>query len=71
MIFPDGADRHALGVKGEDILPQPISMLIKKALNTNRSVDLAGFTLKDASLTLKCVPFEGEQGIKGVILTAF
>jgi len=32
MIFPDGTDGHALKVKGEDILPQPISMLIKKGL---------------------------------------
>jgi len=72
MIFPDGADGHALGEKSEDLLPQPISDLIRKTLSSKKPMDLAGFTHKDASsLTIKCVPFEGEQGIKGVILTAF
>ena len=67
----DGANGHALGEKAEDVLPSPISELIKKTLNTKKPEDLANFPHRDASLTIKCVPFEGEQGIKGVILTAF
>ncbi len=72
MIFPDGADRHALGAKAKDILPPPISELIKRTLNTRSPVDLVGITHKDASLTFRCVPFEGEQiETKGTILIAF
>ena len=72
MIFPDGADGHALGAKAEAILPLPISELIKKTLNTKKPEDLASFIHRDASLTLKCVPFEGEQiETKGTILIAF
>lgn len=68
----DGADGHALGEKSEYVLPQPISDLIGETLSSKRPVDLAGFIHRDVPLTLKCVPFEGEQmKTKGTLLIAF
>jgi len=69
--YLDRAGVKALGGRAKDILPRETSDSIEKTLSSKRPLDLAGVAHNGVSLTLKCVPFEGEEGIKGVILVAF
>ncbi len=69
--FFDGTGANALGSKAEETLPRELSELIKQTLHTKQPTDLKGFSHRDASLTIKCAPFEGHLGTKGTILVAF